>query len=445
MLMSVESALSMDHSAVVFDPAVLVPRHEPSQLVLMSLAAAFVPPRSVGDLLPLLSQACPLSGLRHIKRVRKAPSGQLEVIICRVLDKADTGQSEQLSAPAVCNEAPPSQPIDHSCTERTSNTCAQQTFELSQLEEGAASILTKLSLNLHMVTCAAQAPETREQWAAWNKIWPITWHVPEIAKPLPGAVATAEEHTYFSRHMQQALSLAHQHGVANAAIIVDPATSEIVASAHDLSIAHPLQHAIMVAIARSASRDMRLWPENVHVALPLPASLDSVQDQHSAGHCSEPVHNAAAAAAASHPPSAVADEVTGQKAKRARKSPSASNAACESDANSIHTVSSLQANLAAEGTDSLTEGTLAGARLRQYLCTGYDLFTVSEPCVMCAMAMVHSRIRTVVFTHKDTLHGALGGRLKLHAQSSLNHHYRVFHMPPAELKPSPASCSVHCL
>lgn len=437
----------MDYSAVVFDPAVLVPRHEPSQLVLMSLAAAFVPPRSVGELLPLLSQACPLSGLRHIKRVRKAPSGQLEVIICRVLDKADTGsESEKPPAPVVCNQAPPSQPVDHSWTERASNRCAEQPFELSQLEEGAASILSKLSLDLHMVQCAAQAPETRDQWAAWNKIWPITWHVPEIAKPLPGAVATAEEHAYFSRHMQQALSLAHQHGVANAAIIVDPATSEIVASAHDLSISHPLQHAVMVAIARSASRDMRLWPENVHVALPAPASLDSVQAEQSAGHCSsEPACNAATAAV-SHPPLDGADEVTGQKAKRARKSPHASNAACESDANSTHRTDGMQADMAADGTDSApTQGTLAGARLRQYLCTGYDLFIVSEPCVMCAMAMVHSRVRTVVFTHKDTLHGALGGSLKLHAQSSLNHHYRVFHMPPAELKASLASCSVHGL
>lgn len=416
-------------ATTTFNPAVLVPRHEPSQLVLMSLAAAFVPPRSVGDLLPLLSQACPLSGLRHIKRVRKAPSGLLEVIICRVLDKADPPQSEQLPAPHNCDAAPPPQPSSHPCSQSTSSTDTEHTFELSQLEEGAASILSKLSLKLHLVQCAAEAPETRDQWAAWNKIWPITWHVPEIAKPLPGAIATPEEHAYFSRHMQSALSLAHQHGVANAAIIVDPATGEIVASAHDQSTAHPLQHAIMVAIARSATRDMQLWPENVHVALPALAPEGSAQDNQDAGQsCS------AAAAAASQPASARAEEATGQKAKRARKSPAAVSDACEKPATLSH-----QEGLSAEGTDIATmEGKLVGARLRQYLCTGYDLFTVSEPCVMCAMAMVHSRVRIVVFTHKDTQHGALGGRLKLHAQGSLNHHYRVFHMPPSELKSSPS-------
>ena len=48
---------------------------------------------------------------------------------------------------------------------------------------------------------------------------------------------------------------------------------------------------------------------------------------------------------------------------------------------------------------------------------------------MCAMALVHSRLRRVVFCKPDFQHGALGGSFKLHAERSLNHHYSVFHLP----------------
>lgn len=63
---------------------------------------------------------------------------------------------------------------------------------------------------------------------------------------------------------------------------------------------------------------------------------------------------------------------------------------------------------------------------KPYLCTGFDCYVVREPCVMCAMALVHSRVRRVIFAEPDPKHGALGGSLKLHGQQSLNHHYTVY-------------------
>lgn len=50
---------------------------------------------------------------------------------------------------------------------------------------------------------------------------------------------------------------------------------------------------------------------------------------------------------------------------------------------------------------------------------------------MCAMALVHSRVRRVIYCKPDFEFGALGGNFKLHSQRSLNHHYTVFHMPLA--------------
>lgn len=63
---------------------------------------------------------------------------------------------------------------------------------------------------------------------------------------------------------------------------------------------------------------------------------------------------------------------------------------------------------------------------RPYLCTGWDCFVVDEPCMMCAMALVHSRVRRVVFRRPDARAGALQGAWRLQAVRSLNHHYAVY-------------------
>ncbi|XP_008835351.1 probable inactive tRNA-specific adenosine deaminase-like protein 3 [Nannospalax galili] len=60
-----------------------------------------------------------------------------------------------------------------------------------------------------------------------------------------------------------------------------------------------------------------------------------------------------------------------------------------------------------------------------YVCTGYDLFVTREPCVMCAMALVHSRIQRV-FYGAPSPDGALGTRFRVHARPDLNHRFQVF-------------------
>lgn len=71
-----------------------------------------------------------------------------------------------------------------------------------------------------------------------------------------------------------------------------------------------------------------------------------------------------------------------------------------------------------------------------YLCTGYDVYLLREPCLMCSMAMVHSRVKRIFYRTNNPERGALGGgtKLKLHGVRELNHHYQVFRVNGVQSK-----------
>ncbi|MEC9376459.1 MAG: tRNA adenosine(34) deaminase TadA [Pseudomonadota bacterium] len=63
--------------------------------------------------------------------------------------------------------------------------------------------------------------------------------------------------------------------------------------------------------------------------------------------------------------------------------------------------------------------------LNNYRLTGTTLYTTLEPCVMCAGAMIHARVKRLVYACKDPKAGAAGSVYDLLTSSELNHKLKV--------------------
>ncbi|XP_073275524.1 tRNA-specific adenosine deaminase TAD3-like [Primulina huaijiensis] len=135
---------------------------------------------------------------------------------------------------------------------------------------------------------------------------------------------------------------------------------------------HPLHHAALVAIEKAAARDVHLFPLNGHSA------YFSSKDHEVCSPIGSPL-------------------------KRSKTN--------------THVKDEVDMNEHADGFHC--------DATRPYLCTGYDIYFVWEPCIMCAMAVVRQRIKRVFYAFPNPKEGALGSVHRLQGEKSSNHHYEV--------------------
>ncbi|KZV16931.1 putative inactive tRNA-specific adenosine deaminase-like protein 3 [Dorcoceras hygrometricum] len=347
-----------------------------------------------------LNQTAPLENLRHVKRIRRTSldggKTQLSVILCIA-----SGDGE-------------------------SNNLPKDVLEL----------------------VCKYAALTKEEWEEQCRLWPTSFHPP--AYNIDGITGFSEEDSLLVYNfMKIAVALAKSGiGVVNAAVIVDPSTCQVIASARDqvqsrnvalnftseetstaeqLEAAtmdetteikndqsflvgcsadesklpyhgvaclnplgwlepqlhsssdswHPLHHAAIVAIEKSAARDKHLFPLNV----------DFSSKDHKVS------------------------SLVGSPLKRLK-----TNTNVKDEVNMNEHIDGFHCDAT-----------------RPYLCTGYDIYFVWEPCIMCAMAVVHQRIKRVFFAFPNPNEGALGSKHRLQGEKSLNHHYAVFRVLLPEL------------
>src|SRR5438067_6283592 len=69
--------------------------------------------------------------------------------------------------------------------------------------------------------------------------------------------------------------------------------------------------------------------------------------------------------------------------------------------------------------------TQAEAGVGDWRLVDCDLYVTKEPCVMCAGALIHVRIRRLIFGCADTKSGASGGMTNLLQHPGLNHHCEI--------------------
>src|SRR6266513_3400656 len=69
--------------------------------------------------------------------------------------------------------------------------------------------------------------------------------------------------------------------------------------------------------------------------------------------------------------------------------------------------------------------TQAEAAVGDWRLVDCDLYVTKEPCVMCAGALVHVRIRRLIFGCADPRGGGAGGIVNLLQHPALNHHCEI--------------------
>ncbi|XP_066541911.1 probable inactive tRNA-specific adenosine deaminase-like protein 3 [Hoplias malabaricus] len=218
-----------------------------------------------------------------------------------------------------------------------------------------------------LVQIPASPPLTRPQFEQASKHWPTSFHEDkQLTSALRGQLFSCSEKAKMREYMMTAIQAArssHKLGMdAVGAVMVDPGSGQVIAVGHDCRRdTHPLHHAVMVCI-------------------------DLVAHSQGGG------------------------------AYRYEKFP-----ACKYNVPNPQVTTGLSDTSASESHSS----DIAKDSGQPYICTGYDLYVTREPCVMCAMGLVHSRISRV-FYGAASPDGALGTKYKIHCQRDLNHHFEVY-------------------
>lgn len=74
---------------------------------------------------------------------------------------------------------------------------------------------------------------------------------------------------------------------------------------------------------------------------------------------------------------------------------------------------------------TLDEGTPVVGNGTNYLLTNLILFTTHEPCIMCSMALLHSRVKEVVYLMPIPATGGCGGAACVPRLEGVNHRFGI--------------------
>ncbi|XP_022817307.1 probable inactive tRNA-specific adenosine deaminase-like protein 3 isoform X1 [Spodoptera litura] len=230
----------------------------------------------------------------------------------------------------------------------------------------------------------AMPPKLKKQQQEFSRVWSCNFHPNAYLEKLYGdqffsinelmehrcymAIAFEIANYYLSKLKSNLLVSDVSESSLNATVVVDPTIKSIVAISYDNRENHPTQHSAMLAIDNVAkTQNGGAWN----------TADKSAIDNELQSHIQKKFVNVKFGAR-----NYLTKEVLDEQKKNASESP--------------------------------------------YLCTGYYIYLIREPCVMCSMGLVHARANRVFFCFNNNLKGALSSKTKLHCVPSLNHHFEVF-------------------
>lgn len=303
---------------------------------------------------------------------------------------------------------------------------AQRYFSesLSALQANSAAP-DDLSLHLdaigdpYVTRVSASAPLTRIQYDAARALWPCTFHEDKrITSLIDGRHFSSAESDVIRRNLALTLRVAEgakkmfaTEGDCDACVIVDPRENEIIAVAHDLS-----------QFEDDDRFNDRISDKSAVTLSPCSSSSSSS----STDIDFKPVFKIRPYY---HAPMVAIDLAAVSQGGGAYSIPlnELTLMSCASPSNSIPASTSTTSFTEENGPrdDDNSNASSNSSSNVTYLCTGYDVYLSKEPCLMCAMSLIHSRIRRLFYRHK-TSDGALGSKFSIHTLESLNHHFEAF-------------------
>ncbi|KAJ1994242.1 tRNA-specific adenosine deaminase subunit tad3 [Coemansia spiralis] len=223
-------------------------------------------------------------------------------------------------------------------------------------------------------------PYTKEQFDEWKQLWPVAYRPLVQLKPVQ---LDDDERAYINENLSvvsQLQAKSDSEGNRGSAVIVgSPKAREAIVQSTDMThtLVHPLKHAVMCCISKIADIELDKKKQGCFGDQ---CTNDNTNDQ---------------------------SEVQLVPAKRAHTPDIAGTP--------LVTEQISSANDIEDNAMEFTSG---------YLCGGLDVFSSKEPCVMCCMALVHSRIGRLFFIDPSESGGI--SYYSINSRKALNHNFTAF-------------------